>query len=85
MTGRFPTRHMASREEINRQEYADESNRHYVLYASRGDSRILVPKKKGLPGYTVNFAKPLGIMIHAFIIAVLTVAVVFGYCTFIGN
>jgi hypothetical protein len=42
-------------------------------------------EQKGLPGYTVNFAKPLGIMIHAFIIAVLTVAVVFGYCTFIGN
>jgi uncharacterized membrane protein len=37
-------------------------------------------EQKGLPGYTVNFAKPLGIMI-----AVLTVAVVFGYCTFIGN
>jgi len=65
---------MDSRDEINRQEYANPSNWHYVLYASRRDSRIVVPKRKGLRGYTVNFAKPLGIMIHVFIIAVLTAA-----------
>jgi uncharacterized membrane protein len=76
---------MASREEINTQEYANPSNWHYVLYASRKDSRIVVPKRKGLPGYTVNFAKPGGIMIHVVIIAVLTAVVVYGYCRFIGN
>jgi len=75
---------MATRDEINKQEYANPSNWHYVLYASRKDSRIVVPKRKGLPGYTVNFAKPLGIMIHVFIIAVLTAAVVLGYCAFTG-
>jgi uncharacterized membrane protein len=73
---------MESRDEINRREYADPANWHYVLYASRRDSRILVPKRKGLRGYTVNFAKPAGIMIHVVIIAVLTAAVVYWYCRF---
>jgi uncharacterized membrane protein len=76
---------MDSREVVNRQEYATPSNWHYVLYASRKDSRILVPKRKGLPGYTVNFAKPLGIMVHVLIIAVLTAAVVYGYGAFAGR
>ena len=75
---------MTSRDEINSQEYANPKNWHYTLYASREDSRIVVPKRKGFPGYTVNFAKPLGIMIHVVIIAVLTTAFVFGYCAFMG-
>jgi uncharacterized membrane protein len=76
---------MESRDEINRQEYANPSNWHGVLYASRKDSRIAVPKRKGLKGYTVNFAKPLGIMIHVLNVVVLTAAVVFVYCKFIGS
>jgi uncharacterized membrane protein len=76
---------MADRDEINRQEYSNMSNWHGPLYASRKDSRIVVPKKKGLPGYTVNFAKPLGIMIHVVIIVVLTAAVVTGYSVFFGR
>ena len=71
---------MDSRDEINKLEYANPSNWHCSLYASRRDSRIVVPKRKGVRGYTVNFAKPLGIMIHVVIIVVLTAAVVFGYC-----
>ena len=71
---------MDSRDEINKLEYVNPSNWHGPLYASRRDSRIVVPKRKGLRGYTVNFAKPLGIMIHVVIIVVLTAAVVFGYC-----
>ncbi|MGA2505979.1 MAG: hypothetical protein ABSF80_00700 [Chitinispirillaceae bacterium] len=74
---------MESRDEINRQEYANPSNWHHTLYASRKDSRIVVPKRKGLRGYTVNFAKPAGIMVHVFNIAVLTTAVVYVYCRFI--
>jgi uncharacterized membrane protein len=73
---------MDTRDEVNRQEYANPANWHYVLYASRRDSRILVPKRKGLPGYTVNFAKPLGILVHVLIIGVLTAAVTLGYCAF---
>jgi uncharacterized membrane protein len=76
---------MASHDEINRQEYANPENWHFTLYASRKDSRIVVPKKNGFHGYTVNFAKTLGIMIHIAIIAVLTSATVFGYCTFMGK
>jgi uncharacterized membrane protein len=76
---------MDTRDEINRQEYDNPSNWHGPLYASRRDSRIVVPKKKGLPGITVNFAKPLGILIHVFNIIVLTAAVVYVYCTFIGT
>ena len=76
---------MADRDEINRQEYSNRSNWHGPLYASRKDSRIVVPKRKGLPGITVNFAKPLGIMIHVVIIVVLTTAVVSGYCALFGR
>jgi uncharacterized membrane protein len=76
---------MDPRDEINREEYANPSNWHGPLYASRKDSRIVVPKRKGLPGYTVNFARPLGVMIHVTIIAVLTVAAVLGYCAFAGG
>ncbi|MBN1127765.1 MAG: hypothetical protein JXA71_02190 [Chitinispirillaceae bacterium] len=76
---------MVSCGEINRQEYDNPSNWHYTLYASRKDSRIVVPKKSGLRGYTVNFAKPLGIMIHVAIIVVVTVAVVAGYAAFFGS
>ena len=76
---------MEPRDEINKQEYADPSNWHGVLYASRKDSRIVVPKRKGLPGVTVNFAKPLGIMIHVINVVVLTAAVVYVYCRFIGT
>ena len=73
---------MDSRDEINKLEYVNPSNWHGPLYASRRDSRIVVPKRKGLRGYTVNFAKPLGIMIHVVIIALLTTAVVYGYCLY---
>jgi uncharacterized membrane protein len=76
---------MADRDEINRQEYSAMSNWHGPLYASRKDSRIVVPKRKGLPGVTVNFAKPLGIMIHVVIIVVLTTAVVVGYGALFGR
>jgi uncharacterized membrane protein len=76
---------MPDREEINRQEYSNISNWHGPLYASHKDSRIVVPKRKGLPGYTVNFAKPLGIMIHVVIIVILTTAVVSGYNVFFGR
>jgi uncharacterized membrane protein len=76
---------MATREEINSQEYANPANWHCTLYASRRDSRIVVPKRKGFHGVTVNFAKPLGILIHVFNVAFLTATVVYIYCTFIGN
>jgi uncharacterized membrane protein len=76
---------MDSRDETNKQEYADPSNWHCSLYASGKDSRIVVPKRKGLRGYTVNFAKPLGIMVHVFNIVVLTSAVVYVYCRFIAR
>ncbi|MBN2038354.1 MAG: hypothetical protein JW768_16555 [Chitinispirillaceae bacterium] len=75
---------MTTRDEINQQEYANPSNWHFSLYSSRKDSRIVVPKRKGLPGYTVNFAKPLGILIHVIIIALLTAAVVYGYGVIAG-
>lgn len=75
---------MDTRDEINKQEYADRSNWHGVLYASRRDSRIVVPKRTGLKGITVNYAKPLGIMIHVINIIVLTAVVVFVYCRFIA-
>jgi len=76
---------MADRDEINRREYSTMLNWHGPLYASRKDSRIVVPKRKGLPGVTVNFAKPLGIMIHVVIIIVLTTAVVLGYSALFGG
>lgn len=74
---------MSTQDEINKQEYANPSNWHYTLYASKKDSRIVVPKKTGFHGVTVNFAKPLGILIHVFNIAILTAAVVYVYCRFI--
>ena len=74
---------MSSQDEINKAEYNNPANWHGPLYASKKDSRIVVPKKRGLRGVTVNFAKPAGIMIHVIIIIVLTVAVVWGYSTFI--
>ena len=74
---------MASQDEINKTEYGNPANWHGPLYASKKDSRIVVPKKKGFRGVTVNFAKPAGIMIHVFIIIVLAIAVVWGYSTFI--
>ena len=87
MSGRYPWTylkgvHMPPRDEINGREYADPSNWHYSLYASKKDSRIVVPKRSGLRGVTVNFARPLGIMIHVVNIAVLTTAVVYVFCTF---
>ena len=75
---------MEPRDEINRQEYGNPSNWHGMLYASRRDSRIVVPKRTGIKGMTVNFAKPSGILIHVFNIAVLTAAVVYLYCTIKG-
>jgi uncharacterized membrane protein len=74
---------MPTQDEINGLQYADPANWHHTLYASKKDSRIVVPKRTGLHGVTVNFAKPLGILIHVFNIAVLTGAVVYVYCTFI--
>lgn len=74
---------MAAQDEINKAEYSNPTNWHGPLYASKKDSRIVVPKKTGLRGVTVNFAKPAGIMIHVSIIIVLTIAVVWGYSTFI--
>jgi uncharacterized membrane protein len=74
---------MPTRDEINNREYADPANWHYTLYASKKDSRIVVPKRTGLHGITVNFAKPMGILIHVFNIVVLSAAVVYGYCAFL--
>ena len=76
---------MASREEIDKAEYDNPSNWHGPLYASRKDSRIVVPKKRGLRGVTVNFAKPMGIMIHVFTVMLLTALVVWAYITFIAS
>jgi len=76
---------MASQTEINSQEYADPKNWHGQLYASRRDSRIAVPKKSGFHGYTVNFAKPLGIGIHVVNVIVLTAIVVFAYIHFFAK
>jgi uncharacterized membrane protein len=72
---------MTPQPDINSQEYADPKNWHGPLYASRRDSRIVVPKKKGM-GVTVNFAKPLGIGIHLLNIIVLTAIVVLVYAKF---
>jgi uncharacterized membrane protein len=77
---------MASRDEINKKEYGNPANWHFsMIYASKKDSRIVVPKRKGFRGVTVNFAKPLGIMIHVINIVVLTILVVWGYCTFFST
>jgi uncharacterized membrane protein len=76
---------MPTQKEINDQEYANPANWRYSLYASKKDSRIVVPKRKGFKGYTVNFAKPAGILIHVCNIAILTAAVVYVYSRFIGN
>lgn len=76
---------MPIQSEINAYEYANPANWHYSLYASKKDSRIVVPKRKGFKGYTVNFAKPAGLLIHVFNIAILTAAVVYMYSRFIGN
>jgi uncharacterized membrane protein len=76
---------METRDGINQQEYTNPSNWHGMLYASRKDSRIVVPKRTGIKGMTVNFAKPLGIMIHVVNVIVLTAVVVFVYCKFIGS
>ena len=70
---------------INAEEYADPKNWHYVLYASRRDSLIVVPKKNRRFGYTVNFAKPLGIMIHIINILVGTAIVFFIYLRFFAR
>ena len=76
---------MASQADINTQEYSDPKNWHGPLYASRRDSRIVVPKKSGFHGYTVNFAKPLGICIHVVNVIVLTAIVVFVYIHFFAK
>ena len=73
---------MSSQDEINKAEYDNQANWHGPLYASKKDSRIVVPKKRGLRGVTVNFAKPAGIMIHVINIIVLTIAVVWCYSLF---
>jgi uncharacterized membrane protein len=75
---------MTTQSETNDLEYANLANWHLkMIYASRKDSRIVVPKKSGFKGMTVNFAKPAGIMIHVFNVALLTMAVVYVYCTFL--
>lgn len=74
---------MTTQDEINKAEYDSPANWHGPLYASKKNSRIVVPKKRGLRGVTVNFAKPAGIMIHVINIVVLTIAVVWGYSAFI--
>ncbi len=76
---------MASQADINAQEYKDLKNWHGPLYASRRDSRIVVPKKRGFRGYTVNFAKPLGICIHVVNVIVLTAIVVLVYAKFFAQ
>jgi uncharacterized membrane protein len=76
---------MPTQDEINKQEYDDPSNWHFSLYASRKDSRTVVPKRTGLRGVTVNFSKPLGIGIHIMNIAIGTTIVVWAYCTFFGR
>jgi len=73
---------MSDRDETNRLEYENPANWHFSLYASKKDSRIVVPKRKGFHGVTVNFAKPAGIMIHVFNVAWLTAAVLYIYSRF---
>ena len=73
---------MNDRNEVNAEEYANPKNWHYVLYASKRDSRIVVPKKNGRFGYTVNFSKPLGILIHVVNILLGTAIVFFIYVRF---
>ena len=76
---------MNPQEEINSKEYADPANWHYTLYASKKDSRIVVLSRGHRRVKTVNFAKPLGILIHVVNILVLTVLVVVIYARFFAK
>jgi len=76
---------MNPQEEINSNEYADPSNWHFTLYASKKDSRIVVPSRGRRKVKTVSFAKPAGIMIHVFNVIVLTVLVVAIYARFFAK
>jgi uncharacterized membrane protein len=82
---RYNVCYMTSQAETNAAEYSNLKNWHGPLYASRTDSRIVVPKKSGLRGYTVNFAKPLGIGIHVLNIIILTMIVVMIYAKFFAR
>ena len=76
---------MNPRDEINNEEYANPANWHFTLYASKKDSRIVVPSRGCRRVKTVNFAKPLGIMIHVLNVVVLTVIVVLIYARFFAH
>ena len=76
---------MTAQEEINAQEYSNPKNWHGPLYASSRDSRVVVLKKNRRYGYTVNFAKPLGIGIHVMNIIILTAIVVMVYAKFFAS
>ena len=76
---------MNPQEEINNSEYANPANWHYSLYASKKDSRIVVLSRGRSKVRTVNFAKPLGIMIHVFNTLVLTVLVVLFYARYFAK
>jgi uncharacterized membrane protein len=76
---------MSPQEDINISEYSNPANWHYSLYASKHDSRIVVPSRGRRRVKTVNFAKPLGILIHVFNTLVLTVLVVVLYARFFAK
>jgi uncharacterized membrane protein len=76
---------MNPQEEINSSEYANPDNWHYTLYASKKDSRIVVPSRNRHRVKTVNFAKPLGIMIHVLNVIIFTVLVVVMYARFFAK
>ena len=76
---------MSPQEDINNSEYTNPANWHYSLYASKHDSRIVVPSRSRRKVKTVNFAKPLGILIHVFNTLVLTILVVLLYARFFAK
>jgi len=76
---------MTTQEETNNSEYTNPANWHYTLYASKKDSRIVVPSQSRHRVKTVNFAKPAGIMIHVFNVIALTFLVVALYLHFFAK
>ena len=76
---------MKTQEETNSSEYTNPENWHFTLYASKKDSRIVVPSRGRQRVKTVNFAKPAGVMIHVVNVVVLTFLAVAVYLHFFAK
>lgn len=49
-----------------------------IFYFNQNDSRVLVPRKlSGMPGYTLNFARPVSFLLFAIFIIIIIAAIYF--------